>query len=145
MTLKARKALEELYITHEYDLPVHTPGRNKEKVTREVLKILDEHPIDEEFVLVDHASPETAPEIAEKGYAVGLTLRPENSSSKKLPTSEDLTDEARLVASSDLESMAADPLALPRLALELERRGVEKSTTIRTVHDEAASLYRIRE
>ncbi|NPB01773.1 MAG: deoxyribonuclease [Methanopyri archaeon] len=149
VTPTARKALEaQLDIAHEYDLPiiVHTPGRNKEEVTREVLKILAEHPIDGELVLVDHASPETAPEIAEEGYAVGLTLRPgELTVEEAADIVENLADGARLVASSDLGSMAADPLALPRLALELERRGVEKATIRAVVHDEAASLYRIRE
>ncbi len=148
VTPEAEKTLKaQLDLAHEYDLPivVHTPKRNKETVTEKVLDVLGDHPIDPELVLVDHASPETAPLIAEEGYAVGLTLRPgELTIEDAADIVEELTD-ARLVASSDLGSMAADPLALPRLALELERRGVEKDTIKAVVHDEAAGLYHIRE
>ncbi|WP_088335696.1 TatD family hydrolase [Methanopyrus sp. KOL6] len=119
----------QLELAREYEVPiiVNTPSKNKVGITERVLDILNSSGIDQSLVLVDHASAETVQLIGEEGYAVGLTLRPgELDVWEACDIVEEYADEVTLIASSDLGSLAADPLALPKLALELERRNVEK-------------------
>ncbi|AAM01748.1 TatD family hydrolase [Methanopyrus kandleri] len=134
----------QLKLAREHEVPiiVHTPSRNKVEITEKVLEILNSSGIDPSLVLVDHASAETVSLIGEEGYAVGLTLRPgELDVWEACDIVEEYADEMTLIASSDLGSLAADPLALPKLALELERRNVEKSIIRDVVARNAERFY----
>ena len=113
---------------HGQMILVHTPHlEDKLKGTRLILDALKNHSsIDPSRVIVDHVEEHTAPLVLEAGFWAGMTLYPE---SKTTPNRAidilELYGYERLWLNSACDWGVSDPLAVPRTALELRRRGYD--------------------
>lgn len=56
---------------------IHTPRRDKAKITGELLKIIDKYIMYSENIVVDHCTGETIASVLEKGLWAGVTMNPE--------------------------------------------------------------------
>ena len=56
---------------------LHTPRRDKAKITGELLEMLDKYLIYREHIVVDHCTSETITSVLEKGFWAGVTMNPE--------------------------------------------------------------------
>ena len=67
---------EQLKLAKKFDVPciIHTPRKNKVKVTQKLLSILEELNFPEELAVVDHVSLETVSEVIKRGFHAGLTV-----------------------------------------------------------------------
>src|SRR5579862_404578 len=116
----------DLAARHGQLILVHTPHlEDKFKGTRLILDLLAaDGRLDPGRVIIDHAEEHTLPLILEAGFWAGITLYPE---SKCTPARAiDMLETfggARLWLNSACDWGKSDPLAVPRTALEMRKRG----------------------
>jgi len=116
---------------------VHTPHlEDKLKGTRLILDALRNHPaIAPGRVIVDHVEEHTAPLVLDAGFWAGMTLYPE---SKVTPQRAidmlELYGHERIWMNSACDWGVSDPLAVPKAALEMRRRGYDADFIDRIVY-----------
>lgn len=123
------RVLEEhvaLAVTHNQLILVHTPHlEDKLKGTRLILDLLRAHPaVNPERVIIDHVEEHTVRLVLDRGFWAGITLYPDSKSSP--PRAVDMleiTGGERLWLNSACDWGVSDPLAVPKTALEMRRRG----------------------
>jgi len=132
--------VEHLDLAARYDklVLVHTPHlEDKLKGTRLILDSLArDSRIRPERVLIDHVEEHTAAQALDAGHWAGITLYPETKCS--LARAVDLVEVhglERLWVDSACDWGVSDPLAVPRLTLEMRRRGHSEATLRRLVFD----------
>ncbi len=113
---------------HEQLILVHTPHlEDKLKGTRLIVDALRNHSkIDPGRVIIDHVEEHTATLVLEQGFWAGMTLYPE---SKVTPHRAidmlELYGHERIWMNSACDWGVSDPLAVPKAALEMRRRGYD--------------------
>lgn len=116
----------ELAVAHDQLMLVHTPHlEDKLKGTRLILDLLRAHSgVNPSRVIVDHVEEHTLRPVLDAGFWAGITLYPD---SKASPTRAvdmiEITGGERLWLNSACDWGVSDPLAVPKTALELRRRG----------------------
>jgi uncharacterized protein len=105
---------------------VHTPHlEDKLKGTRLIIDILkNEKQIEPGRVLIDHVEEHTAPLVLEAGFWAGITLYPQSKCTP--PRAIDMVERYgsdRLWLNCACDWGASDPLAVPKTALEMRKRG----------------------
>jgi len=105
---------------------VHTPHlEDKLKGTRLIIDILkNQEQIDPGRVLIDHVEEHTAPLVLEAGFWAGITLYPQSKCTP--PRAIDMVERYgsdRLWLNCACDWGASDPLAVPKTALEMRKRG----------------------
>jgi predicted metal-dependent TIM-barrel fold hydrolase len=119
---------EHVQIALDHDLPIliHTPHlEDKLKGTKLILDSLASFPnLDRNKVIIDHVEEHTVALVLDQGYWAGMTLYPE---SKCTPARAidilETHERERLWLNSACDWGVSDPLAVPKCALEMKRRG----------------------
>ncbi len=116
----------DLAVKHHQLILVHTPHlEDKLKGTRLILDLLRAHPgVDPARVIIDHVEEHTVRLVLDRGFWAGITLYPDSKSSP--PRAVDMLEFAgdeRLWLNSACDWGVSDPLAVPKTALEMRRRG----------------------
>ena len=135
--------VRQLELARELRRPVvvHTPRRDKERITRRVLALLREHELEPARVLVQRADARTVKMIRACGYAAGLSLF--------AGAGDALSEAVRLVASLGPDGIAlgsgagegaGDLLALPRAAGRLAKAGLSPAVIRRVCGANALAL-----
>jgi predicted metal-dependent TIM-barrel fold hydrolase len=105
---------------------VHTPHlEDKLKGTRLILDVLkNDRRIKPERVIIDHVEEHTVEMVLDAGMWAGMTLYPETkcTSARAIDILETYGSE-RLWLNSACDWGVSDPLAVPKTALEMKRRG----------------------
>lgn len=116
----------ELAVRHEQLILVHTPHlEDKLKGTRLIVDLLKAHPgVQPGRVIIDHVEEHTVDIVLNAGFWAGITLYPE---SKCTPARAiDIIETAgreNIWLNSACDWGHSDPLAVPKTALEMRRRG----------------------
>jgi predicted metal-dependent TIM-barrel fold hydrolase len=111
---------------HDQLILVHTPHlEDKLKGTRLIIDALRNHSkVDPGRVIIDHVEEHTATLVLDRGFWAGMTLYPE---SKVTPHRAidmlELYGHERIWMNSACDWGVSDPLAVPKAALEMRRRG----------------------
>jgi predicted metal-dependent TIM-barrel fold hydrolase len=113
-----RAQLEAVAPLERFRVCVHTPRKDKPRVTGEILELLDDSGLDPERVVVDHLTPETLGAVLQRGYRAGVTL----SAIKCKP-------------SDVFEMLEAHPPALHRLMLNTDSNGNFHEDEVRFLTD----------
>ncbi|GHC01386.1 TatD family hydrolase [Cerasicoccus arenae] len=116
----------DLAVQHEQLILVHTPHlEDKLKGTRLILSALQNNPrIRPECVIIDHVEEHTVREVLDAGFWAGITLYPiSKCTPERAADILEIHGRERLWANSACDWGPSDPLAVPRLALELRARG----------------------
>jgi len=118
---------EQVDLALQYNklMMVHTPHlEDKKRGTRIILDILGNHSaIVPEKILIDHIEEHTVSMVLDSGYWAGMTLYPFSKIS--VPRAADVIERfqgERLMANSGGDWGMSDPLAIPRLKLEMRLR-----------------------
>jgi predicted metal-dependent TIM-barrel fold hydrolase len=119
---------EHVELAVQYDLPIliHTPHlEDKRKGTQIILDTLANYSkINRSKVIIDHVEEHTVGMVLDQGYWAGLTLYPE---SKCTPNRAidilEVFGTERLWMNSACDWGVSDPLAVPKCALEMKKRG----------------------
>jgi hypothetical protein len=124
--LKIFERQVELAAKHRQLILVHTPHlEDKLKGTRLILDVLKNDPrITPERVIIDHVEEHTVEMVLDCGMWAGMTLYPET---KCTPARAidilELYGRERLWLNSACDWGVSDPLAVPKTALEMKKRG----------------------
>lgn len=116
----------ELAVKHDQLILVHTPHlEDKLKGTRLIVDLLRSHPrVQPGRVIIDHVEEHTIRRVLEHGFWAGITLYPDSKSSP--PRAVDMLEicgQQRIWLNSACDWGVSDPLAVPKTALEMRRRG----------------------
>jgi predicted metal-dependent TIM-barrel fold hydrolase len=126
----------ELAARHEQLILVHTPHlEDKLKGTRLILEVLkNERRIRPERVIIDHVEEHTVGMVLDTGMWAGMTLYPETkcTPARAIDILETYGRE-RLWMNSACDWGISDPLAVPKTALEMKRRGHLPATVDRVI------------
>ena len=128
----------DLAIRLNQSVLIHTPHlEDKLKGTKIILSALKNRPdLNPDQVLIDHCEEHTLPLVKEAGYWAGLTLYP---TSKLTPArAADMLEtygEGRIWVNSACDWGDSDPMAVPKLGVELSRRGWNRHRIMAAVLD----------
>src|SRR5437763_14759356 len=116
----------DLAARHNQLILVHTPHlEDKLKGTRLILDVIKSHKnIKPERVIIDHVEEHTVKLVLDAGMWAGMTLYPESKCSP--PRAIDMVENfgnERIWMNSACDWGISDPLAVPKTALEMRRRG----------------------
>jgi uncharacterized protein len=120
----------QLAAHHDQLILVHTPHlEDKLKGTLLILDALESHPkIRPDRVIIDHVEEHTAGVVFDRGFWAGITLYPESKTS--LNRAIDILEiygSERVWLNSACDWGVSDPLAVPKAAMEMRRRGYPPS------------------
>lgn len=115
-----------LAVKHDQLILVHTPHlEDKLKGTKLILDVLGSHRgVKPERVIIDHVEEHTIQRVLDRGFWAGITLYPDSKSSP--PRAVDMLEicgRERIWLNSACDWGVSDPLAVPKTALEMRRRG----------------------
>jgi predicted metal-dependent TIM-barrel fold hydrolase len=116
----------ELAVAYDQLILVHTPHlEDKLKGTRLILDVLRAHPgVQPARVIVDHVEEHTLHMVLDEGFWAGITLYPDSKASPgRAVDMIEITGGERLWMNSACDWGVSDPLAVPKTALEMRRRG----------------------
>ena len=115
--------VEQLGLARRLGLRVvlHTPALDKERWTRRLLALVQEHGPLPARVLVDHASARTVPLILARGHWAGLTVQVGELTADRTVQLVRRLGSRRLLLGSDAGDRPGDLLGLPRAVHLLER------------------------
>lgn len=132
--------VEQVALAKKLKLPVlvHTPAKDKDRITRRTLTALRESGIAPERVLVDHATGKTVRLITECGHYAGLTLHPEGLRVEQAVTLVRKLGSERILLDSDAGHGATDILGLARAAHLLEKGKLSERIVSRVCNENAA-------
>ena len=126
----------DLAARHDQMILVHTPHlEDKLKGTRLILDVIrNDKRIRPERVIIDHVEEHTVKIVLETGMWAGMTLYPESKCSPARAIDIiDLYGSERLWMNSACDWGVSDPLAVPKTALEMRRRGHQSEAIDRLV------------
>lgn len=116
----------DLAAKHHQMILVHTPHlEDKLKGTRLIIDVLkSDHRIKPERVIIDHVEEHTVELVLNAGFWAGMTLYPESKCSPSRAIDIiDMYGSERLWMNSACDWGVSIPLAVPRTALEMRKRG----------------------
>lgn len=135
--LKILEAHIDLAVQHHQLILVHTPHlEDKRKGTRLIIDALKSHgKVKPERVIIDHVEEHTFREVVEQGFWAGITLYPESKASpqRAVDMLETISSQ-RVWLNSACDWGHSDPLAVPKAALEMRRRGHSATVVDRLIY-----------
>jgi predicted metal-dependent TIM-barrel fold hydrolase len=128
----------DLAAKHDQLILVHTPHlEDKLKGTRLILDVIrSDQRIKPERVIIDHVEEHTVKLVLDTGMWAGMTLYPESkcSPSRAIDIVEVYGDH-RIWMNSACDWGISDPLAVPKTAIEMRRRGHSAEAIDKLIHE----------
>ncbi len=124
--LKVLEMHVDLAARYDQLILVHTPHlEDKLKGTRLILDVLRNHPrIRPERCVIDHVEEHTVKQVLDRGFWAGMTLYPESKcTAARAIDILDVYGAERIWMNSACDWGVSVPLAVPKAALEMRRRG----------------------
>jgi hypothetical protein len=136
---------EQLQLARRLKVPVlvTTPRRDKERVTKQVLRMLGESGLPPQRVLVDRASARTVPLVLECGYWAALAVHPDELSAEAAVAIIRRRGAQKLMVSSSAGAGAGDILSLARLVSLLDKGRLSPQLIAKVAHENAAEFFRV--
>lgn len=137
--------VEQVALARRLKLPVlvHTPIKEKERITRRTLTLLRESGIAPGRVLVDRASGRTVRTIVECGHVAGLTIHPHELLAEGAVALIRKHGSERIVLSSHSGEGAGDILGLPRLVSLLAKAKLSERVIARVSIENAVDFLKV--
>ncbi len=137
---------EQLKISDELNLPaiIHTPRKNKEEVTREILEVIQSLNLKNKNLIIEHCNKDTVPMVYDTDYYIGLTIQP-----GKLTPNEciDIIKEYggdRFLLNSDSSSAPSDVLSVPKTVLKMKLNNIDNETIKNVSHNNAVKIFNLK-
>ena len=134
----------QLELAKELDLPVmiHTPHRDKKSGTSRSMNVCLEHGLTPERVIVDHNNEETVKEVLDRGFWAAFTIYPHTKMGYERMV-EVVRNYGcdRIIVDSSADWGVSDPLAVPKTARLMQKRGIPEAHVKAVCYQNALAAY----
>lgn len=134
----------QLEMARELDMlvMVHTPHRNKTAGTSRSMDICDEVGLDPTRVVIDHNNEETVEEVLDRGYWAAFTIYPETKmGNERMVEVVRRYGSERIIVDSAADWGVSDPLAVPKTARLMRKRGISEEDVHAVTYENALAAY----
>lgn len=134
----------QLEIARELEMLVmiHTPHRDKRRGTLRSMELCLEHGLSPARVVIDHNTEETAGEVLERGFWAGFTLYPRTKmGSERMVAIVARHGPERIIVNSSADWGISDPLAVPKTAYLMAKRGIPAADITAVCYGNALAAY----
>lgn len=135
LQLELAKSLDMLVL-------VHTPHRDKKHGTLRSMDICIEHGLSPSRVIIDHNNEETVKAVLEKGFWAGFTIYPKTKmGNERMVEIVKKYGPERIIVDSSADWGHSDPLAVPKTARLMLKRGVPEEHVKQVCYSNALKAY----
>ncbi len=134
----------QIALAQQFDLPImiHTPHRDKKQGTTLTMDVLEECGFDPARCVIDHNNEETVQEVLDRGYWCAFTIYPSTKmGNERLADIVARYGPERIIVNSACDWGVSDPLAVPKTAHLMARRGIAADVIHQVVYANALAVY----
>ncbi|PXX22673.1 TatD family hydrolase [Arenibacter sp. ARW7G5Y1] len=134
----------QLELAKELNIPVqiHTPHRDKKSGTLKSMEVCLEHGLDPGMVVIDHNNEETVKDVLDRGFWAAFTIYPKTKmGNERMVEVVRNFGSDRIIVDSSADWGVSDPLAVPKTASLMLKRGIAKSDVVKTCYQNALDIF----
>jgi predicted metal-dependent TIM-barrel fold hydrolase len=142
--LEDRYLRRQTELAKELDLPImiHTPHRDKKRGTARTMDVLIEHQFDPLRCVIDHNNEETVREVLDRGFFAAFSIYPATKmGNERMTEIVRQYGSERIIIDSACDWGVSDPLAVPKTAALMARRGIAADVIRLVTYTNALSVY----
>ncbi len=135
---------QQLELAKELNLlvQVHTPHRDKKAGTIKSMEVCLEHGLDPSMVIIDHNNEETVQDVLDRGFWAAFTIYPKTKmGNERMVEVVRKFGSERIIVDSSADWGVSDPLAVPKTASLMLRRGISQEDVHLTCYQNALAAY----
>ncbi|MBC31396.1 MAG: hydrolase TatD [Muricauda sp.] len=135
---------QQLELAKEFDMlvQVHTPHRDKKAGTIRSMEVCLEHGLDPSKVVIDHNNEETVQEVLDRGFIAAFTIYPKTKmGNERMVEVVKRFGSDNIIVDSSADWGVSDPLAVPKTARLMLKRGVSREDVIKTCYQNALDVF----
>ncbi|SEB40008.1 hypothetical protein SAMN05192540_0052 [Maribacter dokdonensis] len=121
---------------------VHTPHRDKKAGTIKSMEVCLEHGLDPANVIIDHNNEETVKEVLDRGFIAAFTIYPKTKmGNERMVKVVKKYGSNNIIVDSSADWGVSDPLAVPKTASLMLKRGVSMEDVRKTCYQNALDAF----
>lgn len=134
----------QLEMAKELDMTVqvHTPHRDKKAGTIKSMEVCLEHGLDPANVIIDHNNEETVKEVLDRGFIAAFTIYPKTKmGNERMVEVVKKFGSSNIIVDSSADWGVSDPLAVPKTASLMLKRGISMEDVRKTCYQNALDAF----
>ncbi|KKL98028.1 hypothetical protein LCGC14_1828540, partial [marine sediment metagenome] len=134
----------QLEMAKELDMivQVHTPHRDKKAGTLKSMEVCIEHGLDPSRVVIDHNNEETVKDVLDRGFIAAFTIYPKTKmGNERMVAVVEKYGSTNIIVDSSADWGVSDPLAVPKTASLMLKRGISKADVVKTCYQNALDIF----
>lgn len=134
----------QLDMAKELDMvvQVHTPHRDKKAGTLKSMEVCLEHGLDPGKVVIDHNNEETVKDVLDRGFLAAFTIYPKTKmGNERMVEVVKKYGSNNIIVDSSADWGVSDPLAVPKTASLMLKRGIAREDVVKTCYQNALDIY----
>lgn len=134
----------QLEMAKEFDMivQIHTPHRDKKSGTIRSMEVCLEHGLDPSRVIVDHNNEESVKEVLDRGFYAAFTIYPKTKmGNERMVAVVQKYGSERIMVNSSADWGVSDPLAVPKTAGLMLKRGIPSGDVHKICYANALEVY----
>lgn len=134
----------QLELAKELDMTVqvHTPHRDKKAGTLRSMDVCLEHGLDPTNVIIDHNNEETVRDVLDRGFIAAFTIYPKTKmGNERMVEVVRKYGSTNIIVDSSADWGISDPLAVPKTAALMIKRGIAREDVFRTCYRNALDAF----
>lgn len=134
----------QLDMAKELDMvvQVHTPHRDKKAGTMKSMEVCLEHGLDPSKVVIDHNNEETVKDVLDRGFIAAFTIYPKTKmGNARMVEVVKKFGSTNIIVDSSADWGVSDPLAVPKTASLMLKRGIAREDVVKTCYQNALDIF----
>ena len=134
----------QLDMAKELDMTVqvHTPHRDKKAGTIKSMEVCLEHGLDPANVIIDHNNEETVKEVLDREFIAAFTIYPKTKmGNERMVEVVKKYGSSNIIVDSSADWGVSDPLAVPKTASLMLKRGISMEDVRKTCYQNALDAF----
>jgi hypothetical protein len=134
----------QLELAKELDMTVqiHTPHRDKKAGTIRSMEVCLEHGLNPGNVIIDHNNEETVQDVLNRGFWAAFTIYPKTKmGNERMAEVVKKYGSTRIIVNSSADWGVSDPLAVPKTATLMLKRGISREDVEKTCYKNALLAF----